>query len=188
MRKSIIWAAAIVAVSACSPSPQQANDPSSSKANEEFAAAVAAKEEERKADTWSYDQQTDEMRGTTTKFARTSSIADVPVRPPYTPAPAGLTIRQRPDDGLSVLVTIEGQFWCQHYDGDKVAVKFDDQPIDHFRCAEPEGGGTGVLFIRSEQRFLTKLRAAKKVVIELPVYDAGNQQVTFNVEGLKWES
>lgn len=138
------------------------------------------------ASKWRYRTETDEMRGTETKFASLDSENSVPVSMPYTPAPARMVIRQRSTDGLSIMITIDGQFVCHAYSTETVAAKFDDQPITNFRCSEPNSGSPGVLFINSEQRFLAALKSADRVILELPIYEAGPQQVTFDVRGLDW--
>lgn len=158
---------------------------SSHQTNLEHSEAVEA--DSVPASGWTYTEDKDEMRGTTTKFAFLESENDVGVSWPYTPQPARLVLRDRPLDGLSIIVQIDGQFTCNSYDDDQLAVKFDEGTIESYSCAEPDGGGTGALFIRSQSKFLQKLKEAEKVVIELPVYEAGPQQVTFRPMGLVWE-
>lgn len=186
-------ALALVTLAACSApastNTQAAKDAAEAAANVDDAIADAAvvSEPATPVSSWIYDEDRDEMRETSTKFASVSSSNDVGVTWPYTPGPARMTLRQRSTDGLNVMVNIEGQFICSSYQGDTIAVKFDDDPIQQYRCNEPEGGSPGLLFIQPERRFVTALKAAKRVVIELPVYEAGPQQMAFNVEGLVWE-
>lgn len=186
-------ALAFLTLAACSApastDSQAVKDAAEAAANVDAVAADAAAVREPAAPVsrWTYDEDRDEMRETSTKFASINSQNDVGVTWPYTPGPARMTLRQRSTDGLSVMVNIEGQFICRSYQGDTVAVKFDDGPIQQYRCNEPEGGSPGLMFIQPERRFVTALQAAKRVVIELPVYETGPQQMVFNVEGLVWE-
>lgn len=126
------------------------------------------------------------MRGTTSYFARVSSENVLRLGFPYDSDNARLTLRRRPSDGLSVMLSAPGQFLCNSWDDDTVAVKFDDGPIQHFTCAEPEDATTGLLFINSEGRFIERLKKAKRLIIEAQMFQAGPQQMTFNVEGLAW--
>lgn len=136
---------------------------------------------------WEYRDETDEMRGTKNTFASIESENEVGVNWPYTPGPAKLLLRQRSTDGLAVLVLIEGQFTCSLSRSNRIAVKFDDSEIEYFGCSEPQSGGSGAIFIEPETKFIESLKIAKRVVVELPVYEAGAQQMIFMVEGLKWE-
>lgn len=136
---------------------------------------------------WSYNEERDEMRGSATKFAQNASITTVDVTWPYTPAPAMMILRKRQTDGLQVIIRIDGQFVCRSYSGDTVAVKFDDAAIQQFSCSESGSGTPGVLFINNGSRFLAALRKAQRVTVELPVYQAGPTQVTWDVSGLTWE-
>jgi len=136
---------------------------------------------------WTYDEDRDEMRGTSTRFASVRSLNNVPVNWPYTAAPATLHVRHRSTDGLNIFITIDGQFTCRQYRDQTVAVKFDDGPIQQFRCGEADGGGSDMLFILAETRFLNAMKEAEKVTIELPVYEIGPTQMTFPVAGLEWE-
>ena len=135
---------------------------------------------------WTYRSDADEMRGSKTRYASVESDTYLTLGFPYDPGPATLTIRERSTDGLSIMLSIDGQFMCRSYDDDTVSVKFDDGPIETYGCSEPSSGTTGLLFIDGEQRFVKKLRSAKKVIIEAEVYQAGNKQIAFSPAGLKW--
>lgn len=168
-----------------------AADSAAAAAGDALAAANAAMADvESKAEAvpsnWSYNETADEMRGTKTRFASATANNSLNLGFPYDGGHARLTLRQRPEDGLNVFLSIDGQFICSEYSGDTVAVKFDDGPIQTYRCAEPAAGGTGLLFINGEKRFVENLRKAKKVIIEAPFYDNGRQQMTFDVAGLDW--
>jgi hypothetical protein len=136
---------------------------------------------------WVYRTTTDEMRGTTSKFASIESENWLSFGFPYSGGAARLLIRQRPQDGLSVILTVQGQFLCNSFSNDTVAVKFDDGPIRLFGCSEPTDGSTGQLFINSERSFVERLKKSKKLVIEAQFYQEGPKQMTFDVSGLSWK-
>lgn len=135
---------------------------------------------------WSYDTDKDEMRGTTSYFASVRSDDTINLGFPYEPDTAELILRKQPSDGQSVILRAPGQFICHSYRDDTVAVKFDNGPIQQFECGEPADATTGVLFIRGSGRFIEKAKSSKRVIIEVPMYQAGRQQITFDVEGLEW--
>jgi hypothetical protein len=137
---------------------------------------------------WTYTDKTDQMRGTTEKFAMLSSSDLVRTNWPYNQSPMRLTIRRRATDGVNVMLHINGQFLCNEYSGNTyVTVKFDDGALEKFRCIEGGGGGNDVIFIEPETRFISRIKASKVMMLEAAVYDIGRTQVSFNVEGLEWE-
>lgn len=189
------WAGLLAALALCGCSPQQGSGSASVSVEEaaKGAAEMEAKAKElgseakpNKASNWSYDSDRDEMRDTTTYYATVNSESEVNVGFPYDAAKASITIRKRPSDGLSVLLQAPGQFLCRSYADDTIAVKFDDGPIQRFPCGEPSDASTGLLFIRSSARFVDALKKARRVIIEVEMYQAGAQQMTFQVEGLEW--
>lgn len=184
MKTKIIIAALAVALGACGESAEltEARETVRARAAVIEAEAAAAVRNQQ----WSYNVSKDEMRGTETKTATIHSINDVNVSWPYTRRPMRLTLRKQATDGFNVFLVIEGQFVCRSYNGDMMSVKFDDGPIEKYGCNEAGNGASEAVFIGSKNKFLTKLKAAQRVTIEVPVYDAGLQQLTFNVAGLDW--
>ena len=136
---------------------------------------------------WSYSENTDQMRGTSEKWANLSSEDVVRTNWPYEQQPMRLVIRRRSTDGVNVMLQISGQFICRSYNGTKVTVKFDNGPLESFNCSEADSGPNDVVFITPAARFINRLKASKVMMLEAPVYEIGNSQVTFNVEGLEWE-
>ncbi len=184
MKIMMMGAAVMVAlgVAGCE-DPEAAAVSASVKASVAEMEAAKAKEAEQAAaaSAWNYTTDRDEMRDAETKFASLYSVTEVPVQWPYTPRPAELTIRRSPQYGLDVIIQIDGQFTCHFGSRESVSVKFDDGPVQSFPCAEPADGSPGVLFINRSQGFLTALKGAKKVIIEMPVYEAGQVQVTWEI-------
>jgi len=150
------------------------------------AEAASVDNDKAVASGWSYDTSKDEMRGTTTSYARVDSENTISLGFPYDADNARLTIRKRSEDGTSVMIHAPGQFLCNSYNDDTVAVKFDSGPIQRFSCSEPDDATTGVLFINSEARFVSKLKSSKRVIIEANFFQAGRQQMIFKVGGLDW--
>ena len=136
---------------------------------------------------WSYSENTDQMRGTSEKWANFSSEDVVQTNWPYEQQPMRLVIRRRSTDGVNVMLQISGQFVCRSYNGTKITAKFDDGPLETFNCSEADSGPNDVVFITPPARFINRLKAAKVMMLEAPVYEIGNVQVTFIVEGLEWE-
>lgn len=154
--------------------------------NSAVTASAAASNAASTTSGWEYSQDKDEMRGTTTYYANVDSSNELQFGFPYEGGHATLHLRQRPQDGLNVIVTIAGQFTCASYMDGHVSVKFDDGPIQRFGCAEPSDGGTGTLFILGAKRFVDDLKKSRRVVIEADFYQNGGQQMDFDTQGLQW--
>lgn len=137
---------------------------------------------------WTYDERTDEMRGTVTKTARVTSSNEVNLEFPYGTVSGHIEIRKRPTDGLNIMFFVdEGQILCHSFSDGHVSVKFDDQPIKRYSCTGASDGSSDVAFINNESGFLANLKKAKKVIIEAEFYRQGNQQFVFDTAGLEWK-
>jgi hypothetical protein len=136
---------------------------------------------------WEYSEDTDAMRGTKTKYAMLQSENELDFGFPYGSNKATLTVRQRPSDGLNIVLQVKGQFLCNEFNSEHVAAKFDERPIENYGCTEASDASTGYLFIGSSHRFLARLKGAKTLILEAPFFQNGRQQMTFDVRGLVWK-
>lgn len=156
------------------------------------ASDVASTQPEEPISKWSYDSAEDKMRGKSRHVARLGSSDMIQLQFPYAGgSELGLTLRDDPEYGKDVMFVLsQGQLPCSSYDGCSFRVKFDDGPIQRFGAAGPEGGHGDVLFIAGpagRKKFMSGLRKAKKMIVEVSVYDAGRQQFTFEPAGLNWD-
>lgn len=127
------------------------------------------------------------MRGTTTRFASIESQNQLQFNFPYNGGSTGrLTLRDKSGD-LNVMLSIDkGQFTCNPFSNNTVAVKFDSGSILRFRCTGTSDGTSNVIFLESEHRFLNGLKRSQHAIIEAEFFQAGPQQFKFNTAGLKW--
>jgi len=178
--------ASIVAVSTTSPDTESAPSVTASAAPEPVTPAAGPLAPMAPPSKWTYSSSTDDMRGTTTRFANIESDNQLNFGFPYGRHTPRLSVRERPTDGLNIIVVVDGQFICSSYSDDTVAVKFDDGPITNYRCTTASDGSANTLFIQDEKGFLAKLQRAKTVIIEAEFFKQGNQQMTFSTGGLNW--
>ncbi|PJG81976.1 hypothetical protein [Caviibacterium pharyngocola] len=139
---------------------------------------------------WEYRETKDEMRETTNYFASILSSNKVEFSFPYQGGShLYMTLRKHSELGNDVMFIIsKGQFSCR-INGCKISVKFDNNKVENYTMSEPDSGGSDTLFISSSQdikKFTDKLRKSKKVIVELPFYEHGKKQFTFDIEGLTW--
>ena len=162
-----------------------------SEAQAEEASRVAAAAAAKAADAgkWSYSSETDPMTGKASRWAVVQSENTVDFSFPYNgPQHASLTIRNHPSYGRDVILQIqEGQILCPSYDDCTVRVRFDDGAAESWTAAGAADHSSTSVFIRSGARFLQRMRAAKVVRIQIPVYQEGNPAFEFRVGGYDHE-
>ena len=67
--------------------------------------------------------------------------------------------------------------------------KFDDNPVQSISMVEPDSHASDMLFVaydKTEAKIINQLRNSKKLVIEVPFYQEGKKQFTFDVGNLEW--
>jgi hypothetical protein len=136
---------------------------------------------------WEYQTTRDEMRDTSARIARLVSENQIELSWPYGTVSGHLIIRDRSQDGLNVMFTVdEGQILCNSYSGGHLSLRFDHGPVETFSCDEATGGTNDLVFFSSEHEILRRLQHAHRLILEADFYDAGTRQFTFNVAGLQW--
>lgn len=101
-----------------------------------------------------------------------------------------LFLLKRADGDKDVLFTIDkGQLPCfRSGDGCSFKAKFDNGPIQTIRAVGTSGGSDDVIFMAGNtKKFMASLRKAKKLTVEIDVYNSGNKQFTFSPAGLEWK-
>jgi hypothetical protein len=138
---------------------------------------------------WDYSEFTDEMGRGKIYVNTIVSRNTISLEMPYEGAQHGkLSIREHPQHGKDVYVSIErGQLLDSDYHS-KVLVRFDEDKPQSFSSSGPDDLSSEALFLRGAfPVFLNKLKTAKTLRIEVPVYQAGNQVLEFDVEGFTWK-
>lgn len=161
-----------------SASPAAANGQSSAGSQPSEAAKVMKSN-------WSYDEATDQMRGITTKYATTQSDEGFPSIFGFGHKSTTLAVHKEKHGYQVELQNDNLQFTCNNFSDTYVSVKFDTGPIQRYGCTDSVGNKFGVAFVIPGSRFVQKLRTSKKVVVEAEIYQKGNVQMTFEVDGLK---
>lgn len=137
-------------------------------------------------DNWTYSIDEDKMRGIKNVFVKTISTNTIQLGFPYNDSKLGIIIRKK-DGETNVLLPVKGQFVCGYSEKCYVNVKFDEKPIVKYEFVEAANASSDTVFIKKEKEFINELKKSKKIIIEVPLFDKGNQQYEFNVDGLKWE-
>lgn len=138
---------------------------------------------------WSYSEDIDKVRGATSYYARSTSTNTIHQNPPYdSETSMTLTVRRAPAYGTDVILTISsGQMMCPSYEGCSGTVSFDGGSPQRISFAGPADNSSDTIFVEGAASFIAKLKKAKKLVIEKTLYEAGDAQFEFDVDGLKWD-
>jgi len=142
---------------------------------------------EEKLPRWEVITSKDEMRKTEQKFLAIESDNSADFKFPYDGG-SKLTLvlaDTKSDEPRVVLVIDKGQYDCS-IRACYGAAKFGESPVQDLEFQE---GATKeiLVFTGNSKAFVANIRKFKKVIIELPFYQEGNQQFTFNTEGFSAE-
>lgn len=138
---------------------------------------------------WEYSSAPDALTGKTVRYASVKSRNQLQFGWPYNEPQRGeLTIRQHPQHGLDVIVSIkQGQMLCSSYDGCTVKVRFDEGVPQGFSAMPPSDHGSTTLFITNAKRFIASMKKARVVYVQFEAYQQGHPVLEFEGPNLRWD-
>jgi hypothetical protein len=156
------------------------------KATEEKTSTETAATE--KKENWEYSESEDKMDGKKFVFASSKSTNKVELKFPYDGGTTmEVNLRNDGKENEVILTLDKGSFMASVGGSQSVKVKFDDQAATEFSYGSSADGDTKMAFLNNSQSFIKKIKASKKVMIEVTFFQQGSQIFEFNTEGLKWE-
>lgn len=143
---------------------------------------------------WSYWSAKDEVAGTVRRLACVTSDEEVKQAAPYSDTHVRLCVRFQDAKLNAAYVTLEdkGQLLCDiprcHY-----TVRFDDAAPQKMEMGGSTDFDSTVMFFASPAPVYRAIRAHHVLRVKVPLYESGQQNVLFNLDGLapdpsKWES
>lgn len=137
---------------------------------------------------WKYGTDTDKMTSNLKFFASINATNKLNFASPYEGGSiATITLRNQDKKNEVILTIDKGQFICHESDGCPIKVRFDSDPAISFKGGEPSDGSSTALFIDPASKFITHAKKAKKMIVQAEFYEEGVQDMTFNIDGLKWD-
>jgi len=137
---------------------------------------------------WEYDQEEDKMTSKTSWFAGVKANELLQLKFPYNGGTTvNIFLRNKGGENQVMLQLSKGQFMANVIKGQDILVRFDSLKAEKFSCLAPGDGSTTTLFINNEAKFISRLKKAKKALVEAEMFNEGNHVIEFNVEGLKWD-
>lgn len=98
---------------------------------------------------------------------------------------ATLTVRSNPD--RAILSVQKGQILCYLASPCTINVRFDDGPVQIFYGGRPSDGAPTTVTLAPTVRFLSALRKARRIQVQLAMYEAGEQLLEFgSSQPLAW--
>lgn len=134
--------------------------------------------------TWVKDSTVNDM-GEKNVFYTVEANDKVNFNFPYQGGSTGTLLVRTKNGQKSAMFTIDKGQIDTDYDGTYIRVKFDDEAPVKWLMAESSTGNSDVLFFENENKLISKLKTSKKVVLEIPFFQNGNKQFTFNTSGLE---
>lgn len=126
--------------------------------------------------TWEYKEEKDIMTEEINKYASLKSSNDYHMSMPYDKdVHCIIDIEKEGSKKTIVYLYLEdGIIWGSDYDGDNiVSVRFDDEKVKFYKFDTDTSGAIRKIKLRNSKDFIDKVKKAKYIIIETPVYDEG---------------
>lgn len=137
---------------------------------------------------WSYSEDEDKMDGTKRYFGSCVSTNEVDFEFPYNGGSSfTLTVRNMGQGNEVVLQVSKGQFMTSIGASETFRAKFDDGQPMNFSYNSASDGSMDVIFLNNSAKFISQLKQAKKLMLEVQFFNAGNKLIYFDVAGLNWD-
>lgn len=138
---------------------------------------------------WTYSETEDKMSGNILYFAKCVSTNELDFQFPYDGGSRGILSVRDLGNGSDVIIKItKGLFAGGSLLGDKARVRFDDEQFMLFGySSNAVDGSMDIIFIANPAKFISKLRTAKKLMVETTFFNEGQRIMEFDVEGLNWD-
>ena len=157
-----------------------------SKVTKQIIVAIAVTGSASAESAWKEQTFTDEMRNTSIFTTSTKSLNTARLSFPYSGGTTvQIVLRKDSNSKTSALLLVSrGQMLC---DPDSCALdaKFDDNDVEEIHAFRPDGAPAGLFMIHRGDLLIEKIKASKRVTLELNFFDHGSEQFKFDVRGLK---
>lgn len=138
--------------------------------------------------TWQYSNDVDKMDGTTNYYALNTSTNEVEFQAPYGGGSNfTLGVQKMGKKPVDVYLTVsKGQFLTSVMGDKKARVKFDNEAPFNITVNGTSDGRADLVFFEPASKLLSKMKTAKKLVIECEFFQDGRRQAEFDIENFIW--
>lgn len=163
------------------------NETTTSTKSQEKNSEESNTKEVKEKQNWQYSEEKDKMSGKTNYFAFSTSTNKLEFEFPYQGGSTFTLVIRNMGQGNNVMLGVsKGQFMGSIMGSQYLRVKFDDEQPVNYPYNSPQDASSTSIFLTNEATFISKLKKAKKLMIEAPFFNAGRQIIYFNVDGFKW--
>lgn len=136
---------------------------------------------------WEYSEDEDKMNDAKTFYATITANETLQFSFPYDGGSTlNITLRKNASGTNAIIQVSKGQFISGVY-GQNIKVRFDsDKPLT-YHCSKSSDYDPKVLFIDNASGFISKLKHADKMLLQVEFYKEGAPTLTFDTKALIWE-
>ena len=135
---------------------------------------------------WKYETKINKMTSAKDLFCTVQSNESLNLDFPYEGVNFGTITVRKMDGDVDILISImKGQIYGG-YENEFFKARFDDGKQITFSFLTPSDNSSETIFVENTSKFLKKLKLSKKVLIQIPLHQNGNQILEFNTQGLKF--
>lgn len=158
---------------------QAANDAGAREAlaeqrNREEALAQLRQEERMAHSQWTYQDISDDMRGSTMSMAQLISENSVDFPFPYNGGCQGMLVIRKRDNQYEALFTVTNGQFDVAIGNYTMSTKVDDGLIQQWTGAQPDQGSATIMFVTNPVQFIRSFQKGDRVIVETQFYQFGN--------------
>lgn len=137
---------------------------------------------------WEYSEEIDKMEGTTTYFAELPSTNKINFKFPYKGGSTlSINLRNKGAGNEVYLYLDKGQIMPSLRGEKAMKFKFDDESTINYSYTTASGAANNYVFLDKKKEIINKLLKAKKVMIEIEIFNEGLNVFEYDAEGLVWD-
>lgn len=151
---------------------------------------IVEKQEDPKIENWTYSESTDEMSGDITYYATCLSPEVLKLKYDYDKKGSRVSIHIRNSSGKNEVIVEVTKGTIPHslYSDESVRLKFDNEEPLIISYNSAANGNTKVIFLDQTENIIKKIKAAKKLKLEISLFNEGTFVVNFDTSNLKWDN
>ncbi|MCC6826495.1 MAG: hypothetical protein IT172_12210 [Acidobacteria bacterium] len=135
---------------------------------------------------WTYSEDVDPMDDTKRTVASLKSDDTITFDFPYGKSEFSISVRKWKRSTDVFLTCSNCQFVAGFGDMTRYRVKFDNDAPFSVTANHSSSGDSKVVFLGSESKIISKLKTAKKMIVEAEFFKEGAMPITFSVGGFKF--
>ena len=182
-----VWIISLILGNVLSPKGETVNNVNDTEVVVSEVEETVAPPKKEEPKNWKYSETVDEMTDLTNYFAECVSVNTHDFKFPYKKnTPMYIYVRNM-NGKNDLYLYIDAQVMTSLFGDEYIRIKFDDGELMTVPYNSSTDGSSKYAFPQRSTTLINKIKNAKKVKIDIPMYNEGRCVFDFNVEGLVWE-